>query len=175
MGQPSSLPWTKVAEPRRKSGGGVVRVVEARVAALASPRQVLLQGQETSLVVVAETIPETGLCQSVIGKGKRQKSKELASIDRSIVQACHNKSCAVRKLVSDLDCLESSEIPPFRYGERHSEPGIMRDLTRNFGTPRPSARNDCSSIRRRKSLHRISAKHQRTEGLRISENQFLSG
>ena len=157
----------------------MVRVVEARVAALASPRQVLLQGQETSLIVVAETIPETGLCQSVIGKGKRQKGKELASIDRSIVQACHNKSCALRKLVSDLDCLESSEIPPFRYGERHSEPGIMRDLTRNFGTPRPRprppARDDCSSIRRRKSLHRISAKHQRTEGGRISENQFLSG
>ena len=58
------LPWTKVAEPRRKSGSGVVRVVEARVCfQIPSLGQALLQSQETPLLVVAETIPEIGPCQ----------------------------------------------------------------------------------------------------------------
>ena len=62
----------------------MVRVVEARVAALASPRQVLLQGQETSLVVVAETIPETGLCQSVSHREGEETKEQRVGLDRSI-------------------------------------------------------------------------------------------
>ena len=55
----SPLPRTKVAEPCGEGGGGVVGVVEARVAALAAPGQVLLQGQQAPLLVVAEAVPET--------------------------------------------------------------------------------------------------------------------
>ena len=43
--------------------------------------------------------------------GKSEFGVGLESIAPSM--PCHNKSCAARKLVSDLDCLESSGIPPF--------------------------------------------------------------
>ena len=57
----SLLPWTQVAEPRRESGGGVaVRVVEVRVAGLALLGKALLQRQHAALLVVAETVPESG-------------------------------------------------------------------------------------------------------------------
>ena len=87
----------------------MVGVVEARVAALAAPGQVLLQGQKAPLLVVAEAVPETNRIDASANHHRRRRWPAAASIDRQSEPAI-NKVGSSRKLIRDLARLKSLEI-----------------------------------------------------------------